>query len=321
MAWSISNAMMKAYENSRCSQALAAASSEATCSDGAPSAPSNTTPMPDQYYWPDKTTEHSRLSRFGMTCEPLTASHGEELLTWFRAGFPARTLALQEMERDLTASAADCGQKWRASLARYDPATHSLKTAQCSLIEDLTGCSATLPRWGSMRNGACYLRPIPALPICANASGSWPTPKARDAQAEGLQAGIRRMEKYSTCGLATAVQVWPTPTANMHTGAGSSGRMGGLNLQTAVARNWPTPCASMSKGSSEASLTRKSGADRSNDRLDHAVMASDRGQLNPRWVEWLMGWPIGLTSLKPLETAKFREWRQQHGKSLQENNQ
>jgi hypothetical protein len=41
-------------------------------------------------------------------------------------------------------------------------------------------------------------------------------------------------------------------------------------------------------------------------------MASDGGQLNPEWVEWLMGWPVGLTALKPLETDKFHEWQQQH---------
>ena len=28
------------------------------------------------------------------------------------------------------------------------------------------------------------------------------------------------------------------------------------------------------------------------------------GKLNPDWVEWLMGWPIGWTELKPLETVK-----------------
>jgi hypothetical protein len=28
------------------------------------------------------------------------------------------------------------------------------------------------------------------------------------------------------------------------------------------------------------------------------------GQLNPQWVEWLMGLPIGYTDLKCLETAK-----------------
>ena len=75
---------------------------------------------------------------------------------------------------------------------------------------------------------------------------------------------------------------------------------------------WPTPCAVMSKGSSPASLTRKNGRDRSNDRLDHAVMAQDGGQLNPDWTEWLMGWPIGWTASEPLAMDKFRQWQQQH---------
>jgi hypothetical protein len=30
--------------------------------------------------------------------------------------------------------------------------------------------------------------------------------------------------------------------------------------------------------------------------------------LKPSVTEWLMGWPIGWTDLKPLETDKFREW-------------
>lgn len=75
---------------------------------------------------------------------------------------------------------------------------------------------------------------------------------------------------------------------------------------------WPTPVASMAKGSSPKALIRKSGADRSNDRLDHAVMARHGGHLNPTWVEWLMGWPLGWTDLKPLEMARFREWQRQH---------
>ena len=36
------------------------------------------------------------------------------------------------------------------------------------------------------------------------------------------------------------------------------------------------------------------------------------GQLNPQWVEWFMGWPIGWTELKPLAMDKFLEWQQQH---------
>lgn len=37
------------------------------------------------------------------------------------------------------------------------------------------------------------------------------------------------------------------------------------------------------------------------------------GSLNPPWVEWLMGWPIEWTALKPLETDKFQQWLHSHG--------
>lgn len=40
------------------------------------------------------------------------------------------------------------------------------------------------------------------------------------------------------------------------------------------------------------------------------------GQLNPEWVEWFMGWPIGWTELKPLAMDRFREWQRQHSPCL-----
>ncbi len=40
------------------------------------------------------------------------------------------------------------------------------------------------------------------------------------------------------------------------------------------------------------------------------------GQLNPQWVEWFMGWPIGWTELRPLAMDKFQEWLQQHSPCL-----
>ena len=283
MAWSISNAMMKAYENSHCSQELAGESSAVTCSDGAPSALSNTTPMPDQFYWPDKTTEHSRLSRFGMTCEPLTESHGEDLLMWFRGDFPARTLAQQERAPDLRGSAAACGVNLQGSLARYDRQASLWKTAQCSLLADSGEYSETWPRWGMTRNGALYLLPTPALPTFESEFGLWQTPVADDSVS-------RAKGKWNSRGEPKL---------------------------SAQAMKWPTPCASASKGSSPAALTRKTGASRANDRIDHAVMASDGGQLNPEWVEWLMGWPIGLTALKPLATGKCHCVQPLHGDCFQ----
>jgi len=43
------------------------------------------------------------------------------------------------------------------------------------------------------------------------------------------------------------------------------------------------------------------------------------GRLNPEFSEWLMGWMIGATDLKPLAMDKFQSWLQQHGESLEEN--
>lgn len=37
------------------------------------------------------------------------------------------------------------------------------------------------------------------------------------------------------------------------------------------------------------------------------------GKLNPEWVEWLMGWPIGWTACAALGTDRFQEWQQRHG--------
>ena len=68
--------------------------------DGEPSAPLSGNHTPQVYLSPDKTTRFWNLSRYGMTCEPLTENLGEELLMLFLAGFRARTSAQQEKERE-----------------------------------------------------------------------------------------------------------------------------------------------------------------------------------------------------------------------------
>ena len=40
------------------------------------------------------------------------------------------------------------------------------------------------------------------------------------------------------------------------------------------------------------------------------------GTPNPEWIEWLMGWPIGMTATTPLEMDKFHSWRHSHGDSF-----
>ena len=71
---------------------------------------------------------------------------------------------------------------------------------------------------------------------------------------------------------------------------------------------WPTPRVSDYKGSGPVgSKSHKHMSDK--DYLCAKVNPTKAGgQLNPTWVEWLMGWPIGWTDLKPLEMDGFHKW-------------
>jgi hypothetical protein len=244
------------------------------------------------------------------------------LLTSWLEAFPARTSALPEAVMASTESEAVYGVKWRGSFAKYDPAESKWKTHQCSLLGGLDEFSETWPRWGSMRNGESFLRQTWTPPTFGSESGSpviYPTPCTVDTGSFFNQSASPNAAKRPTLGAMAKYALWPTPTVCGNYNRKGASKSSGDGLATAV-KMWPTPCASASasKGSSPAALTRKSGRSRATDRIDHAVMASDGGQLNPEWVEWLMGWPIGHTGLKPLETARLAEWQQQHGASWAE---
>lgn len=303
------------------SRALVAESLQVNCLAVDAFAPLSAIPTPKPCLLPGRTMEPLRLSRFGMTFEPLTDAHGAELLALWLADFPAKTSALPAVAMASTESAADSGQRWRGSFARYSPAESKWKTAQCSLLAGSDEFLETWPRWGSMRNGVSFLRPTWTPPIFESASGSpriYPTPVAIDSGSGRFNTSTGSSNKRPTLALMARKNLWPTPTVCGNYNRKGASKSSGDGLSTAV-KLWPTPCASASasasKGSSQAALVRKSGKSRENSRIDHAVMASDGGQLNPEWVEWLMGWPIGHTALEPLETARFQEWQQQHGKS------
>ena len=276
MSWLISRAMMD-YASSHSSRALEEAFLAAKSSDGEPSAPSRSTNTPAMHLSHGKTTERSRLSRFGMTCEPLTDDRGEELLTSFLEASRARTSASRGKAADLTGHGRASGAKWRALSVKYDRDTSSWRTHRCLFDGDLIESLQTLPKWGSMRNGELWELTTPVLNTAGNGSGYWPTPTV---------CGNYNRPKARTnsgTGLATAVKMWPTPTATDYKG-------------------WSP---------------NHNRAD-SDDRLDYTIergayTQGTPGRLNPLWVEWLMGWPIGHTGLEPLETDRYREWLRWHG--------
>jgi len=127
-------------------------------SDGEQSAPLSGSHIQQAFCAPDKMTDFSRLSRFGMTYRPLTENLGEELLMSFRADFPVRTLVSQEKAQELTEKHQECGEKWQGSFTKWSQDSFLWKTHQCSLVGDLEEFLGTWPQWGSMRNGECWER-------------------------------------------------------------------------------------------------------------------------------------------------------------------
>jgi hypothetical protein len=97
------------------SQALVAEFSAGTCSDGEPSAQLNVMPTQHPFWLKDKTTEPSRLSRFGQTSNTLTEDRGRDLLTWFREASLARTSARQEKAAASKAPDPASGDTWPES--------------------------------------------------------------------------------------------------------------------------------------------------------------------------------------------------------------
>jgi hypothetical protein len=89
----------------------------------------------------------------------------------------------------------------------------------------------------------------------------------------------------------------------------ANGTKWGATLQTAV-KMWPTPSSRDGKGGYKGGRIRNGKV--SKDTLDVAVQHTDNqekqsGSLNPTWVEWLMGYPIGWLDLSPSETQLYRK--------------
>ena len=265
-------------------QAGEVASWEGVSLDGAPSALLSLLPTPEAFCSRGRQTEALNPSPFGTMCEPSTDTLGADVSISSLEDSPAKTSAQQEAAPGLAAAGRDFGARWLGLLARYDPATSLWKTPQCSLVEGLDEFSETWPRWGTMLDGVCWEQSMPALPISEIESGSWPTPVKNDARGwltDGCPSQFQMLRRSRANVLSRPLRGVPTPTKHDHKS------------------EWSTRSETLAQfvGSSRQASGLK---------------------LNPTWVEWLMGWPLGWTELQPLETAKFQQWFRLHGTCLQE---
>ena len=135
----------------------------------------------------------------------------------------------------------------------------------------------------------------------------WPTPSGTAGEGEFLETletkdgePAKQYEraynpetgKHVQITLNRAVKLWPTPKGSPSgpdfARANREGS-GGDDLATAAAR-WPTPTNSM-QTTGDLEQARYSSRNRP------AYQEVNTGQLNPTWVEWLMGYPLGWTDL------------------------
>jgi hypothetical protein len=157
----------------------------------------------------------------------------------------------------------------------------------------------------------------------------WETPTADNAGPTDKKALMQYLENGHQLVLHKRVlykELWPTPTASTNDYYGFNTKkvpfklsgmvkakeisdnwqdvtldqLKGFNKNT-IPNKWPTPTKSDYKGTGQlGSKSQKHMFDRG--RLPATVIESEQvsGHINPDWVEWLMGWPIGWTSVKPL---------------------
>ena len=108
----------------------------------------------------------------------------------------------------------------------------------------------------------------------------FPTPDCSDRRSQkSRQKGLSNVVKY---------KLWPTV---MSRDWKEKGGQIGLNQ---IAEMLPTPSTPRPHDTEKTVGTFQS----SQNQKDLTIVAKNGGQLNPNWVEWLMGYPIGYTDLK-----------------------
>jgi len=169
------------------------------------------------------------------------------------------------------------GMILKESFARFDLISSSWKTFQTSLMGELMPFSEPWPNSGSMLNmvvlkcpklaetitetDSSYLHTVPKEGVL------WPTPTSSEAQKAGKYAKGQMGKSLSA--MAKRGELFNTPTAS----DGHNSTLPPSHL------NWDSLPGDMI-------------------RLGEARPG---GVLNPQFVEWLMGWPIGWTELEHVE--------------------
>jgi hypothetical protein len=225
------------------------------------------------------------------------------------------------------------GVSFTDSLASYDRDSSSWRTSQLSLFGGLVEYLETWPRAGMTQSGIAFQRP-PLAPLTDETeSGLWPTPTLPNggrALPEGTtRTGISPDGKKRQVDLSQAVKRWPTPTVD---DANNVTRQSGEFQSLTRAVMFPTPCATDGDKGGRGELrgfvtqtkgyrggrmlptptvqdAENNGGSSQYERNSLPLNAVVGGALNPTWVEWLMGYPLGWTDCGDSGTRSSRKSR------------
>ncbi len=235
--------------------------------------------------------------------------------SWARSGMTAagRLYPLRKLEHPTGVTGGGALQHWPTPRATdgskggsptNDNPPPEVKRWPTPMASDAERASTTYPKGNQTLEGtARELWPTPTVngnnnrkglspnsgDGLATAARQWPMPAARDAKDSGTEPS---QWARHTPGLSIQVQQWPRPRAHDANGAAPTEYDSHSPNLEALA-NRPTHRAS-----------RTGGAD-SHGQVPEAFRG---GKVDPRWVEWLMGIPIGRTKLEPSATESYPQW-------------
>jgi hypothetical protein len=273
----------------------------------------------------------STMLQYGAMSNPSTARRGVEKWIASLAATRASRSVSRAVEKGRTIPDTSGPISGESSL-KSNPGSASLKTWQDIFHLDLNQYGETFADWVTRLKQDSLRRQKLGRHINDSGSLSWPTPNVpnggRTMTPEDIANKGSTAQGKRQVGLSNVARMWPTARSSDQYGAGQHGE-GGMDLRT-QASVWGTPRSTDYKGAGQV------GDKAHTHRLKHhyldaqALMVPYGPQtetmptggttydnvardLNPRFVEWLMGFPIGWTALQPLETASYQQWQQQHG--------
>jgi len=254
-------------------------------------------------------TGKSTLPRFGVILNPSHANAFEEWWIASLPGTPASPSARRAKDKaKKTKKDATSGLTFKGQLQLFDQDSASLRTSPDILPSGLATSCTTFRNWVLKLRRDCSRRVRRACRTRDKGCSSWPTIRAQEPGWTSDNYGDNLMKRMARA----SESAWPTPQVSDENGAADPNREDHRvqlrDVETGLGSTSPQPAQDQSNTGGNPP---ESWATNKEKKLNHEGNRSPK--LSPRWVEALMGLPIGWTDptcsrpITPLEAVYTRE--------------